>query len=126
MHLGYSSAGLALEGAEALAAVKGVFDVYSASPELSYKITALGANDLIVHGGPLFEVWKIIDEDSKTRVGCQAKVSLRVPLGGRLAGSLMAGVALIPSPLSSDQLSPGVESRALWRRRVAGGLEYRL
>jgi hypothetical protein len=126
VHLGYSSAGLALEGAEALAAVKGVFDVYSASPELSYKITALGANELIVHGGPLFEVWKIIDEDSKTRVGCQAKVSLRVPLGGRLAGSLMAGVALIPSPLSGDQLSPGVQSRALWRRRVAGGLEYRL
>jgi hypothetical protein len=126
LSLGYSSAGLALEGADALAAVKGVFDVYSAAPELFYRISALGANELVVHGGPLFEVWKIIDEDSKTRVGGQASVSLRMPLGGRFAGSLMAGVALIPSPLSSDLLSPGLENRALWRRRVAGGLEYRL
>ena len=124
--LGYSSAGLALEGADALAAVKGVFDVYSVAPELFYRITALGANELMVHGGPLFEVWKIIDEDAKTRVGGQASVSLRVPLGGRFAGSLMAGAALIPSPLSSDLLNPGLENRALWRRRVAGGLEYRL
>ena len=124
--LGYSSAGLALEGGDAVAAVDGVFGVYSAAPELSYRISALGANELMVHGGPLFEVWKIIDEDSKTRVGGQARVSLRVPLGGRFAGSLMAGAALIPSPLSSDLLTPGVENRALWRRRVAGGLEYRL
>lgn len=124
--LGYSSAGLALEGADAVAAVKGVFGVYSAAPELFYRISALGANELKVHGGPLFEIWKIIDEDSRTRVGGHASVSLRVPLGGRFAGSLRAGVALIPSPLSSDQLSPGVESRALWRRRLAGGLEYRL
>jgi hypothetical protein len=126
LSLGYSSAGLALEGADALVAAKGVFDVYSAAPELFYRITALGANELMVHGGPLFEVWKIIDEDSKARVGGHASVSLRVPLGGRVAGSLTAGVALIPSPFSSDLLSPGFENRALWRRRLAGGLEYRL
>jgi hypothetical protein len=51
---------------------------------------------------------------------------LRVPLGARLAGSLTAGTALIPSPFTTDQLDPGFERRALWRRRLAGGLEYRL
>src|SRR5215210_2348547 len=33
MRFGYFSAGLALEGADGLSAVKGVFKVYSASPE---------------------------------------------------------------------------------------------
>jgi hypothetical protein len=49
-----------------------------------------------------------------------------VPLGGRLAGSILVGAALIPSPFGVDQLNPDFERRALWRRRFAMGLEYRL
>ena len=127
LRLRYASAGLALEGADALSAVKGVFSVYSVSPEAVYRIATLGtANQLVVHAGPLFEVWSVVDEDSQTRVGFQGAVSLHVPLGGRVAGSVMAGAAIIPSPFGRNQLDPTFERRALWRRRFAVGLSYRL
>lgn len=127
LRLRYASAGLALEGADGVVAAKGIFSVYSAAPELLYRVTSLGsANQLVLRGGPLFEVWSVIDEDSRTRVGIQGAVSLSVPLGGRFAGSVMAGAAVIPSPLEAADLDPNFERRALWRRRFAVGLDYRL
>jgi hypothetical protein len=127
MRLRYTSAGLALEGPDALSAVKGVFTIYSVSPEVVYRIATVGpANQLLMHGGPLFEVWSVIDENSETRVGVQGAVSLNLPLGGRFGGSIMAGAALIPSPFGNAQLDPSFERRALWRRRFAVGLDYRL
>ena len=127
LRLRYASAGLALEGADAVSAVKGVFSVYSVSPEAIYRIAMVGsANQLLVHGGPLFEVWSVVDEDSQTRAGIQGAVSLNVPLGGRFAGSVMAGAAVITSPFGQAQLDPPFERRALWRRRFAVGLDYRL
>jgi hypothetical protein len=123
----YASAGLALEGRDALVAAKGVFTVYSASPEVLYRIATVGGrNQLFLHGGPLFEVWNVSNEESRDLLGVQAAVSLLVPLEGRFAGTLSAGAAVMPSPFASDQLDAGFERRALWRRRIAGGLEYRL
>ena len=127
IRLRYASASLALEGADGVVAVKGIFATYSVSPELVYQIAAVGpANRLLLHGGPLFEVWRVIDEDAQTRVGMQGGVSLSVPLGGRFAGSVTAGAAFIPSPFSAEQLDSDFERRALWRRRIAAGLAYRL
>lgn len=127
LRLRYASAGLALEGADAVSAVKGVFTVYSVSPEVVYRVATVGAaNQLMLHFGPLFEVWSVVDEDSQTRVGIQGAVSLNLPLGGRFAGSVMAGAALIPSLFGEGQLDPSFERRALWRRRFAVGLDYRL
>ena len=127
LRLRYASASLALEGAEGVVAAKGIFTVYSAAPEVVYRITSVGAaNQLVLHGGPLFEVWSVIDEDAQTRVGIQGAVSLNLPLGGRFAGSVMAGAALIPSPFAEAQLEPDFERRPLWRRRFAVGLDYRL
>lgn len=127
LRLRYASAALALEGSEAVVAAKGIFTVYSASPEVIYRVTTVGAgNQLLLHGGPLFEVWSATDEESQTRVGLQGALSLGVPLGDRFTGSLTAGVAVIPSPFTSEHLDPDFDRRALWRRRVAGGLEYRL
>jgi hypothetical protein len=127
LRLRYASAGLALEGPDAVVVARGIFTVYSAAPELVYQITSVGrVNQLRLHLGPLFEVWSIIDEGSQTRVGVQGAVSLGLPLGARFAGSLMAGAALIPSPFEEGQLDPPFERRALWRRRVAVGLGYRL
>ena len=122
----YSSASLALEGSDALVAAKGVFSVYAAAPELLYRIARLASNELLLQGGPLIEVWSMVDEFETTRVGVQAALTLRVPLGARLSAAFTAGAALIPSPFRADQLDPGFESQALWRRRVAGGLQYRL
>jgi hypothetical protein len=127
LRLRYASAGLALEGADGVVAANGVFTVYSAAPEILYVVTSLGSvNQLLLHAGPLFEVWSIIDEDARTRVGIQGAVSLNLPLGGRFAGSVMAGAALIPSPFAEADLDPDFEPRALWRRRFAVGLYYRL
>ncbi len=127
LRLRYASASLALEGADAVVAAKGVFTVYTAAPEVVYRAISLGSvNQLMLHFGPLFEVWSVVDEDSQTRVGIQGAVSLNLPLGGRFAGSVMAGAALIPSPFEEAQLDPSFERRALWRRRFAVGLDYRL
>jgi hypothetical protein len=127
LRLRYTQASLALEGNDAVVAVKGVFKVYGASPELSYRVASLGAqNELWLHGGPLFEVWSIIDEGSRTRIGAQGSVSLDVPLGGKFGASLSAGAALMRSPFVEDDLDTTYELRALWRRRFAVGLQYRL
>lgn len=127
VRLRYASASLALEGAHGVVAAKGIFTMYSVSPELAYRLATMGSvHPLSLHAGPIFEVWGVIDEDSQIRVGVQSAVSLSVPLGGRLAGSVIAGAALIPSPFARDQLDPNFERRALWRRRLAAELEYRL
>jgi hypothetical protein len=127
LQLRYTHASLALEGGDAVVAVKGVFKVFSASPELSYRIASLGpGNEVLFQAGPLFEVWSVVDEDSRARIGAQSALSLRIPLGGRLGASLSAGVGLMKSPFSRDELDPTYELRALWRRRFAAGLMYRL
>jgi hypothetical protein len=126
LRLLYTEASLALEGSDAVVAAKGVFKVYSASPEVSYRMASVGSSShVLLRVGPLFEVWSIVDEKSRTRVGLQAAASLGIPLGGRFAGTLSAGAALIPSPFEDGEL-PGYDLRALWRRRFAVGLQYRL
>ena len=122
----YSSASLALEGSDALVAAKGVFNVYTAAPELLFRLGRVASNELLLQGGPLLEVWSMLEEESRTRVGAQAALSLRVPLGVRFAAAFTAGIALIPSPFRAEQLEQGFERKALWRRRMAGGLDFRL
>ena len=127
LRLRYASSSLALEGDDAVVVAKGIFTVYSAAPEIVYQVISVGAaNHLVLHGGPLFEVWSVADEDSQARVGIQSAVSFNLPVAGRLAGSVTAGAALITSPFEEGQLDPSFERRALWRRRFAVGLEYRL
>jgi hypothetical protein len=117
---------LALEGADAVVAVKGIFTEYSVSPELSYQIASISSNQLLLRAGPLFDVWSVADEETQVRVGVQTALSLIVPFGYRFAGSFTAGAALTPSPFGENQLDPNFERRALWRRRMAAGLELRL
>jgi hypothetical protein len=127
LRLRYAGASLALEGQDAAVVVKGIFSHYAAAPELVYRIATIGAaNELRLHAGPVFELWTVEGEDSQFRAGGQVAVSLRIPFGGRFAGSLTAGGAVTGSPLSEGQLLEGYERRALWRRSVAAGLEYRL
>jgi hypothetical protein len=127
LHLRYAGASLALEGEDAAVLAKGVFKHYQASPELVYRLANLGStNQLRLHAGPVFELWSIEGEESQLRAGVQGAMSLRIPVGGRLAASLTAGAAVTPSPFSDTQLIDGYERRALWRRSVVAGLEYRL
>lgn len=127
MRLGYFSAGMALEGAEGVIAANGVFSIYSLAPELLYRVATLGnANRLLLRAGPLVEVWRALDEEAETRLGIHGALALQVPFGSKLEGVLSAGAALIPSPFSEDQLDPPFERRALWRRSITAGLQYRL
>jgi hypothetical protein len=95
-------------------------------PELTYEFATALANHLIVHAGPVIEVWSIADGGSETRVGGQVALSLGIPLAARLVGSVRAGLGIIPSPFTSGQFDETVERRPLWRRQVAAGLSYRL
>ena len=127
LHLHYSGASFALEGSEAVAALKGIFTVVHASAELVYHVATLGgANQLRFHGGPILEVWSVEEEDTQYLVGGQAGMSLRVPLGGRFAGVVTANLALTRSPLPENEPIEGFERRALWRRSVGGALQYQL
>jgi hypothetical protein len=127
LRLHYTGASLALEGGDGLVAAKGVFDVFGFAPELVYRIASIGSgNSLLLRGGPLVEIWQIIDESTRTRVGAQAALSMSIPLGSGFAASLSAGMALTSSPFTASQIEPDFEPRALWRRGIAGRLEYRL
>jgi hypothetical protein len=128
----YAEASLALEGPELTISSPGAFTIVSISPEMAVRIASLGyGNELRVHAGPLIEVWDIIDQDARTRVGAQGSVSLDIPLGGRFGGVVLAGAAVIPSPYEEGELdlgsgAPTYDLRTLWRRSFAVGLRYQL
>jgi hypothetical protein len=126
LRLRYTDASMALEGSDAVVAVKGVFTVISVAPEISYGVFTLAQNQVVLHAGPVLEHWSLIDEDSRFRVGAQGAVCLNIPLGGRIAMALLADAAVIGSPFERDELDPSYDLRALWRRGFAAGLRYRL
>jgi hypothetical protein len=123
----YAEAALALEGPAGTAAVGGVFTVVSISPEIVYRLATLGpVTEVRLHAGPLLEIWGTIDEKTKGHLGAQSAVSFDLPLGGRFSGSVLGGLALTPSVFEEGQLGVDFEPRALWQRRFAVGLHYRL
>jgi hypothetical protein len=132
LHLHYAESSLGLVGPETAVSVEGAFTIVSISPELAVRVATLGpGNQLRLHAGPLFEVWDIIDEDSRTRVGAHGSISLDVPLGGHFDGVVLGGVAVTPSPFGEGELDlgaggPTYDLQTLWRRRFAVGLRYRL
>ncbi|MEO7476108.1 MAG: hypothetical protein ABIY46_12315 [Gemmatimonadales bacterium] len=123
----YASSSLALEGQDALVAVKDAISVYGVDPELSVRVTTLGPAGVVrAFAGPLLEVWELPEEGSNVRVGLSAALGLEVPFGGRWAGSARIGAAVMPSPFGREDLDPAFEPRTLWRREVAAELRYRL
>lgn len=128
LRLHYASSSLALEGADAVAAVKGALEVYGATPELSARISGLGPQGVLrVSIGPIFEIWKLPDAGSRARVGVAGSVGLDVRFGGKWSGSARLGAAVTPaSPFDEEDLDPSLERRALWRREVSAGLSYRM
>jgi hypothetical protein len=126
LQLLYYDASLGLEGSDAVIAVKGIFTTLSIAPEIHYRLAQLADNQLRLHAGPLFEIWGLSDEATRFRAGGQLGMSLDVPLGPRIGGSLLGGAALIASPFNEDELTPEYERAALWRRRLALRITYRL
>ncbi len=128
LRLNYASSSLALEGEDALAAVKDALEVYGIDPEVSLRLTQVGPQGLVrLYAGPLFEVWKLPDVGSHLRVGFGLSVGLEIPFGGRWVGSARLGGAVTPSsPFTEDDLDASLEPRALWRREASAALHYRL
>ena len=132
LQLRYTEASLALVGPEVAVATEGAFTTFSVAPEAIVRIATLGAgNEFRVHAGPLFEIWDLIDMDSRTRMGAQGSLSLDIPLGERFRGAVLAGGAVVSSPYNEGDLdlgpdAPTYQRRALWRRNFAVGLSYKL
>lgn len=128
LRLHYASSSLALEGRDALAAVKDALKVYGAEPHVSFKLTRVGTGGLLrLSGGPLLEVWKLPEVGSRTRVGITAALELSMLLGGRWEGAARVGAAVTPgSPFTPADLDPALEPRALRRREVVASIRYRL
>jgi hypothetical protein len=123
----YASSSLALEGSNALAAVKHAISVYSVDPELSVRVSRLGPEGVLrLFAGPMVELWELPDARSHLRVGLAASLGLEVPFGGRWSGTARIGAAVGPSPFSREDLDEWLEPRALWRREAMAGLRYRL
>jgi hypothetical protein len=127
IRLQHAGASLALEGKDAVAAVKGALDSYGISPEVSLRLKRLDSGlQLRLSGGPLLEFWDIASEISHARVGAQVGLGVLLPLGGKVAAGLRAGLAVTPSPFDQEDLQAGYEPRALWRRGLSASLQYRL
>jgi hypothetical protein len=126
--LHYASSSLALEGEDAVSAVKDALTVYGAEPFVAVQLRGVGREGILrATAGPLLEVWKLADGASRTRIGVAAAVELALPLGGHWSGLARLGGAVTPgSPFSREDLDPSLEPRALWRREVAASLRYRL
>jgi hypothetical protein len=124
----YASSSLALEGPEAVAAVKDAIEVYGLAPEVSARISRLGPDGVLrVFAGPVLEIWKLADLDSRVRVGASASLGLEVPFGGRWSGVARLGAGVTPaSPFTEEDLDPALRRRALWRREITVELSYRL
>jgi hypothetical protein len=127
VRLQYAGASLALEGKDAVAAVKGAFDVYGISPEMSVQLKRLDSGlQLRLSGGPLLEFWDIAAEISHARVGAQVGLGVLLPLDGKVVAGLRVGLAVTPSPFDQEDLQAGYEPRTLWRRGMSASLQYRL
>lgn len=127
IRLQYAGASLALEGKDAVAAVKGALDIYGISPELTMLLKRLDSGiQLRLSGGPLLEFWDIAEDVSHARVGACVGLGVLLPLAGRIVGGLRASLAVSPSPFDQEDLQAAYEPRALWRRGVSASLQYRL
>ena len=127
LRLHYASSSLALEGDEAVAAIKDALSVYGITPAITIPVSHLGPAGLLrVSAGPLVEVWKLPDIGSHWRVGAAASLALEVPFGGHWSGSARLGGAVSPSPFAAEDLEAPLEPRTLWRREAAASLHYRL
>lgn len=126
-HAYYSSASLALEGPDAVVAIKSALDLYGASIEVSGRLATLGTDSyLMFSGGPIVEVWSLAAETSHVRAGFAAAVGLQVPIGNRWSVVMRAGAAVSGSPFAAEDLDAGFAPRPLWRRELSGRLRYRL
>ncbi len=127
LHGYYGSAGLALEGDDAVVAVKDALTLYGVAIEASHELATLGHDSRVLAGiGPLLERWDLAGAATHLRASIATALELRVSLGDQWQASVRGRVAVGGSPFTSADLDPGFAPRALWRREVSARLLLRL
>lgn len=122
-----ASTSLALEGGDAVVAVKDALTLYGVGVEVSVPLADFGTGArLMMYGAPLIEKWGLADEASHVRAGLAASVGLQVALGAHWSAVVRGGATVSGSPFAPEDLAGGYEPRTLWRREVSGRLRYRL
>lgn len=123
----YARTSLALEGGDAVVAVKNALTLYGVAIEVSYRLVSLGhESSLMVGTGPLVERWDLSGTTAHLRAGLGATLALRVAPSDRWEAALRGGIAVSGSPFTSADLDSGFAPRALWRRQVAARVMLRL
>jgi hypothetical protein len=127
LHAYYASASLALEGGDAVVAVKNALTLYGGAIEVSRRLARLGHDSSLLTGlGPVIERWNLSGAAAHVRAGAAASVSLRVSLGGQWETVVRGQLAVEGSPFEDSDLDPGFVPRTLWRRIISGRVMLRL
>jgi hypothetical protein len=97
------------------------------APEIRHSVARTVAGGyLLIHAGPLLDLWKQNGGSTVARIGGQAGASLELPISGRLGLSLRADAAATGSQLKDSALAPDLSQHMLWRTRLGIGAMYRL
>ena len=97
------------------------------APEIRHSLATTAAGGrLVIHAGPLLDVWKLNGGTSVARAGAHAGASLELPITGRLGLSLRGDAAVTGSQLADSDLTPDLNQHTMWRTRLGIGAGYRL
>jgi len=84
---------------------------YRLAPGVERRVAGIGAGELAIALSPTLDLWRAAG-DNHARLGAEARVALRLPLGGlALENRLSAGLS--GSPLDAQDLGPGFETSTL-------------
>jgi hypothetical protein len=123
----YSPGGVGVENGSVAVEEKGAVKLHEVAPEASVRVAKPGPGGaLCLHVGPVIDRWSPTHEPRRTRIGARAAVSLNWPLAGALIGTFAAGVALSSSMFLDDEVPEGYVLRAMWRRALSAGIQWRL
>ena len=105
----------------------GDLSLLALAPEIRHSVGHTGGGGrLLIHAGPLLDLWKETGGSSVARVGAHAGASLELPGSGRIGISMRADAAVTGSQLGDTALSPDLSQHPLWRTRLGVGAMYRL
>ncbi len=100
------------------------FNRYRIAPSAGARVLRVGAGNVELAGGPTFDRWTSDGED-RWRIGGQARVALRLPLGpAEFENRLTFGVS--GSPITRDDVGEDFESGSLRFLSFGAGVRLRL
>ena len=97
------------------------------APEFRHPVARTsGGGRLLLHAGPLLDLWRQNGGGTVARIGGHAGATLELPVSGRLGVSVRADAAATGSQLKDTALAADLSQHTLWRTRLGVGAMYRL